>query len=138
MKEQTLAIIKPDAIESNLSREIKIKILESGLDIVQMKTVRLSNETVNGFYKDHINKPFFPELLAYMTRSPVQVLVIEGENAVQMWRDMMGSTDPVTARPGTIRSMYGASVGENAVHGSDSKESAMAEISYMAVMGCIA
>ncbi|HET6419975.1 MAG TPA: nucleoside-diphosphate kinase [Geobacteraceae bacterium] len=127
---KTLAIIKPDAVERNISGKIVDKIESSGFKIIGLKKVRLDVEKAEGFYYVHRERPFFKDLCAYMSRSPIIVLVLEKENAIPAWRELMGATNPAAAAPGTIRNEFGLSIEENCVHGSDSPESAAYEIPY--------
>ena len=127
---RTLAIVKPDAVERNITGKILEKIESAGFSIVGMKKIHLGKSGVEGFYHVHKERPFFNDLCAYMSRSPVVVLVLEKENAVPEWRRLMGATNPADAEAGTIRKEFGRSIGENSVHGSDSAESAAFEIPY--------
>ena len=128
--EQTLSIIKPDAISKNVIGKIISRFEENNLYLVAGKLVHLSDEMASGFYAEHEGKPFFNDLKKFMTSGPVFVQVLEGENAVQKNRDLMGSTNPKEAAPGTIRADFANSIDANAVHGSDSAESAKREIEY--------
>jgi nucleoside-diphosphate kinase len=128
--ERTLSIIKPDAVEKQRTGAILAKLEESGFKILALKRVHLTKEVAEGFYAVHKARPFFGELVQFMTRSPVVISVLEGDNAVARYRTVMGATDPAKAEPGTIRKLYGTNVGENAVHGSDSLENAKIEIAY--------
>jgi nucleoside-diphosphate kinase len=128
--ERTLSIIKPDAVERNLIGKICARFEADGLSIAAMRKLRLSRDDAEGFYAVHRERPFFAELVEFMTRSPVVVMVLEGENAVLRNREIMGATNPADAVAGTIRKLYAANVGENSVHGSDSPENAAIEISY--------
>ena len=128
--EKTLSIIKPDAVKKNIIGKIISRFEENGLYLVAAKLIHLSDEKASGFYAEHIGKSFFEDLKKFMTSGPVFVQVLEGENAVQKNRDLMGSTDPMEANPGTIRSDFANSIDANAVHGSDSLESAKREIEY--------
>ena len=128
--EKTLSIIKPDAVKKNVIGKIISRFEENGLYLVAAKLIHLSDEKASGFYAEHIGKSFFKDLKKFMTSGPVFVQVLEGENAVQKNRDLMGSTDPMEANPGTIRSDFANSIDANAVHGSDSLESAKREIEY--------
>lgn len=130
MKERTLCIIKPDAVERNLAGEILAMIEKKGFRIVAMKRIRLSREDAEGFYAVHKNKPFFGELTAYMASGPVVVSVLEGENAISAYRDLMGATNPEKAAEGTIRKLYAKNIEANSVHGSDAPETACEEIRY--------
>ena len=128
--ERTLSIIKPDAVEKNHIGGIIALIEGAGLKVKAMKMVHLSRPQAQGFYAVHKERPFFGELVEFMTRSPVVVICLEGENAIAKYREVMGATDPAKAAPGTIRKQFGASIGENASHGSDAKETAAFEVSY--------
>ena len=128
--ERTLSIIKPDAVAKNVIGKIISRFEENNLFLVAGKLVHLSDEMASGFYAEHEGKPFFNDLKKFMTSGPVFVQVLEGENAVQKNRDLMGSTNPQEAAPGTIRADFANSIDANAVHGSDSVESAKREIEY--------
>ena len=128
--ERTLSIIKPDAVAKNVIGKIISRFEENNLFLVAGKLVNLSDEMASGFYAEHDGKPFFNDLKKFMTSGPVFVQVLEGENAVQKNRDLMGSTNPKEAAPGTIRADFANSIDANAVHGSDSVESAKREIEY--------
>ena len=128
--ERTLSIIKPDAVGKNVTGKIISRFEENNLYLVAGKLVHLSDEMASGFYAEHEGKPFFNDLKKFMTSGPVFVQVLEGENAVQKNRDLMGSTNPKEAAPGTIRADFANSIDANAVHGSDSVESAKREIEY--------
>ena len=128
--ERTLSIIKPDAVGKNVIGKIISRFEENNLYLVARKLVHLSDEMASGFYAEHEGKPFFNDLKKFMTSGPVFVQVLEGENAVQKNRDLMGSTNPKEAAPGTIRADFANSIDANAVHGSDSVESAKREIEY--------
>lgn len=128
--EQTLSIIKPDGLEKDLIGEIVGRFEEAGLTPVAIRMVQMSREEAEGFYAVHADKPFFDELIEFMTRGPCIVLVLEGENAIERNRMIMGATDPEEADEGTIRSDFANDVGENTVHGSDSPENAEKEIKY--------
>ena len=128
--ERTLSIIKPDAVGKNVIGKIISRFEENNLYLVAGKLVHLSNEMASGFYAEHEGKPFFNDLKKFMTSGPVFVQVLEGENAVQKNRDLKGSTNPKEAAPGTIRADFANSIDANAVHGSDSVESANREIEY--------
>ena len=128
--EQTLSIIKPDAVAKNVIGKIITRFEENGLRLVAGKLIQLNDETASGFYAEHDGKPFFNDLKKFMTSGPVFVQVLEGENAVQLNRDLMGSTNPQEALPGTIRADFANSIDANAVHGSDSTDSAKREIEY--------
>ena len=128
--EKTLSIIKPDGVERNLIGSI-IKVFEDNhLSVVALEYRHLSLAEAKGFYWVHKNRPFFGELVEYMTRGPVVVMVLEGENAVKKHRELMGATNPKDASRGTIRYLYGKDISENTVHGSDSDENAKKEIRY--------
>ena len=128
MTERTFSIIKPDATERNLTGKVNSLIEGAGLRIVAQKRIRMSEAQAKKFYEVHAERPFYGELVEFMTRSPVVVQVLEGENAVQRYRDVMGATNPANAEPGTIRKEVAVSVGENSVHGSDSQDNAKIEI----------
>ena len=128
--EQTLSIIKPDAVGKNVIGKIISRFEDNDLYLVAAKLIHLSDEMASGFYAEHEGKPFFNDLKKFMTSGPVFVQVLEGENAVQKNRDLMGSTDPKEAASGTIRADFANSIDANAVHGSDSIESAKREIEY--------
>ena len=128
--ERTLSIIKPDAVAKNVIGKIISRFEENNLFLVAGKLVHLSDEMASGFYAEHEGKPFFNDLKKFMTSGPVFVQVLEGENAVQKNRDLMGSTNPKEAALGTIRADFANSIDANAVHGSDSAESAKREIEY--------
>ena len=128
--ERTLCIIKPDAVEKRRAGAILAMLEEAGFTIVACKRMHLSRPVAEGFYAVHKARPFFGELVEFMTRSPVFVAVLEREDAVAEYRKVMGATDPAKAEPNTIRKKHGTNVGENAVHGSDSKENAKIEIAY--------
>lgn len=129
-KERTFSIIKPDATRRNLTGAINAKIEAAGLRIVAQKRIHMSLEKAQGFYAVHSARPFFGELTEFMASEPVVVQVLEGENAVAKYRDVMGATNPADAAPGTIRKEFALSIGENSVHGSDSLENAKTEIAY--------
>lgn len=126
--ERTFSIIKPDATARNLTGAINAMIEKKGLRIVAQKRVRMSTAEAETFYGVHRARPFFGELVDFMTSGPVVVQVLEGENAVAAYRDLMGATDPAKAAPGTIRKEHAKSIGENSVHGSDASETAEKEI----------
>jgi nucleoside-diphosphate kinase len=128
--ERTLSIAKPDAVERNLIGEIYSRFEKNGLRIVAARMIRLSREQAEGFYAEHHGKPFFDDLVAYMTSGPVVVQVLEGENAIAENRRLMGATNPQEADPGTIRADFAESLEANAVHGSDSPASAAREVAY--------
>jgi nucleoside-diphosphate kinase len=128
--ERTLSIIKPDAVGKNVIGEIYSRFEKSGLSVVAAKMVRLTDETAGGFYAEHKERGFFADLIAFMTSGPVMIQVLEGENAVAQNRELMGATNPADAKPGTIRADFAKSIDANAVHGSDSAQSAAREIAY--------
>jgi nucleoside-diphosphate kinase len=128
--ERTLCIVKPDAVEKHKTGAVLAKIEEGGFRIVAMRMRHLTRAEAEGFYEVHKARPFFGELVQFMTRSPVVVAVLEKDDAVTGWRDLMGATDPAKAAPGTIRKLFGSNVGENATHGSDSLDNAKREIGY--------
>jgi nucleoside-diphosphate kinase len=128
--ERTLSIIKPDAVAKNVIGEIESRFEKAGLRIVAMKMVHLSDEKAGGFYAEHQARPFFKDLVSFMTSGPVVVQVLEGEEAVAKNRELMGATNPKDAAPGTIRADFASTIDENAVHGSDSAASAEREIAY--------
>jgi len=129
-KERTLSIIKPDAIGKNHIGGILSRFEEAGLKIVAAKMIHLSKDQAEGFYAVHKERPFFKDLVSFMITGPVLITVLEGANALQKNRDIMGATDPKKAAPGTIRADFAQSIDENAVHGSDSLENANIEIAY--------
>lgn len=126
--ERTFSIIKPDATARNLTGAINAMIEQCGLRIVAQKRMRITRAQAETFYAVHRSRPFFGELVEFMTSGPVVVQVLEGEGAVARYRDLMGATDPAKAAPGTIRKIHAASIGENSVHGSDAPETAVVEI----------
>ena len=126
--ERTFSILKPDATERNLTGAINAIIEKAGLRIVAQKRVRITKEQAQRFYAVHKERPFFGELVDFMTSGPVVVQVLEGEGAIAKYREVMGATDPAKAAEGTIRKVHARSIGENSVHGSDSSENAAAEI----------
>ena len=128
--ERTFAIIKPDAVERGITGKVLARIEEAGFSIVGMKKIHLSKCEAEGFYYVHKERPFFNDLCSFMARSPVVVLVLEKENAIASWRELMGATNPANAEHWTIRKEFGVSIEENTVHGSDSIESAAFEIPY--------
>ena len=128
--QRTFSIIKPDATRRHLTGKINDVIEENGLRIVAQRRVRLTTEQAKAFYDVHAGKPFYDELVAFMTSEPVVVQVLEGENAVAHYREVMGATNPEKAAEGTIRKMFAVSMGENSVHGSDSEENAAREIGF--------
>src|SRR5262245_5281453 len=126
--ERTFSILKPDATARNLTGAINAMIEQAGLRIIAQKRVRISREQAETFYGVHRERPFLRELGEFMTSGPVVVQVLEGENAIAKYRDVMGATDPSKAAPGTIRKVHARSIGENSVHGSDAPETAVKEI----------
>ena len=126
----TLSIIKPDAIQKGYTEDICTRIEESGLKIINKRQVLLSREQAEGFYDEHKGKPFFEALINFMTSGPVQVQIIEGDGAIFRYRSLMGNTNPEEANPGTLRHDFAESIDANAVHGSDSVESAAKEVAY--------
>jgi nucleoside-diphosphate kinase len=128
--QRTLCIVKPDAVEKRRAGAIFARIEESGFRILAMRMRHLTRAEAEGFYEVHRQRPFFGELVQFMTRSPAIVAVLEKDEAVTAWRDLMGATDPAKAAPNTIRKLFGSNVGENATHGSDSLENAQREIAY--------
>ena len=128
--ERTLSIIKPDAVEQNHIGDILAMIQSAGLKVVGMRMLRLTRGQAEGFYEVHKERPFFGELVEFMTRGPVVVSALEGEDAVARYRALMGATNPEDADDGTIRKAYGTDVGENACHGSDSVENGKIEVGY--------
>ena len=128
MTERTFSIIKPDATRRNLTGKANAVIEEAGLRIVGQKRIRMSRSQAETFYEVHKERPFFGELVDFMTSGPVVVQVLEGPNAVARYREVMGATNPAQAADGTIRKLYAESVGENSVHGSDSLDNAKLEI----------
>ncbi|MFO8031668.1 MAG: nucleoside-diphosphate kinase [Desulfohalobiaceae bacterium] len=130
MSEQTLCIIKPDAVQRNLTGEILAHIESSGLRLRAMKMVQLTLNQAQGFYQVHKDKPFFQSLTQYMCSGPAVVAILEGENAVQHYRQIMGATNPEQAEEGTIRRKYALDIERNSVHGSDSPENASIEVNY--------
>jgi len=128
--EQTLAIIKPDGVARNLIGEIIGRIEAHGLRIQAMKMIHLSKTQAEAFYAVHRERPFFQSLTDFMSEGPVVSMILSGENAIQVWRDLMGATDPVKAAPGTIRRDFGQSIERNTTHGSDGQETAAFETAY--------
>lgn len=128
--ERTLSIIKPDAVAKNVIGKIYSRFESNGLQIVASKMLQLDAEKAGGFYKEHEGRPFYPALIEFMTSGPVVVQVLEGENAVAKNRELMGATNPQEAAEGTIRADFAQSIDANAVHGSDSPESAAREVAY--------
>lgn len=128
--EKTFAIVKPDAVEKNNVGAILAIIEKSGLRIRALRMMHMTRPIAEGFYHVHKSRPFFGELVDFMTRGPCVVMVLEGEGAIAKWREIMGATDPKKAAEGTVRKLYGANVGENATHGSDGPETAKFEIGW--------
>ena len=128
MTERTFSIIKPDATERNLTGKINAVIEDAGLRIVAQRRIKMSRAQAEKFYEVHAERPFYGELVEFMTSGPVVVQVLEGENAVARYRDVMGATNPENAAEGTIRKLFAKNVGENSVHGSDSQDNAKLEI----------
>ena len=130
MIEQTLSIVKPDAVERNLESRIKSFFGKKNLKIIKSKKVHITKEEAAEFYKVHQTKPFYQNLCNYLSSGPILVMVLEGEEAVSINRQIMGATDPLKAKEGTLRKMYGLSIDKNSVHGSDSVENAKTEIGF--------
>ena len=130
MIERTLAIIKPDAVSKKNIGKIIDLIEKDGFDILRMKKLTLTPEQAKAFYAVHKDRPFYGELVDFISSGPVVVLALEKENAVKAWRDLMGATNPADAAEGTVRKLYAESIGKNAVHGSDSAENAAQELSF--------
>ena len=128
--EQTLSIIKPDGVEKNLIGEIYRRFEKAGLQIVAARMMHLTREQAEGFYAVHRKRPFFADLVAYMTSGPVVVQVLEGENAIQKNRELMGATNPADAAAGTIRADFAESIENNVVHGSDGPDTAKVEVAF--------
>ena len=128
--EQTLSIIKPDAVERNLQDQIKNEFMNNGFDIIKEKKIHISKEEAEKFYKVHETKPFYNELCTYLSSGPIVVMILQKENAVLENRKLMGATNPKEAEDGTIRKKYGISIDKNSVHGSDSIENAKIEINF--------
>lgn len=128
--ERTLSIVKPDAVAKNVIGEIYSRFEKAGLTIVASKMLRLSDDVAGGFYAEHRERPFYPDLVAFMTSGPVVVQVLEGEDAIARNRELMGATNPQEAAAGTIRADFAQTIDANAVHGSDAPESAAREIAY--------
>ena len=129
--ETTLCIIKPDAVKNGFEDKINEKIVSSGLKIIQSKKTILTEEIASDFYKEHAQKPFFTELVEFIISGEVVVQILEGEDAIKSYRSLMGSTNPEEAQEGTLRKLFAESLSKNAVHGSDSPESAAREINIM-------
>ncbi|RME25743.1 MAG: nucleoside-diphosphate kinase [Deltaproteobacteria bacterium] len=130
MKQRTLSIIKPDACRSGHIGEIIARFEREGLRIVAMRMLRLSRKEAEGFYAVHRERPFFRDLVEFMTSGPVVVMVLEGENAIERNREIMGVTDPAKAAEGTLRKLFGTNIQNNAVHGSDGPDTARTEVGY--------
>ena len=128
--EQTLSIIKPDAVERNLENEIKELFKNKGFSIIKEKKIQIEKTEAESFYKVHETKPFYNDLCSYLSSGPIVVMVLEKENAVLGNRELMGATNPLEAKDGTIRKKYGISIDKNSVHGSDSIENAKTEIDF--------
>lgn len=128
--ERTFAIIKPDAVRKKLAGQILARIEDAGLEIIGMKKMHLSEQVAKGFYAVHKERPFFGDLVKFMTSGPVVALVLEGEGAIKRWRDLMGPTNSKEAPAGTMRGDFGTDIEENATHGSDAPETARLEIPY--------
>ena len=128
--ERTLSIIKPDAVERNLIDEIKSIFTKNNLLIKEDKKIHITKEEAAEFYKEHQSKPFYDDLCSYLSSGPIVVMVLEGENAVLLNRDLMGATDPKNAKENTIRKLYGISIDKNSVHSSDSIDNAKKEINF--------
>jgi nucleoside-diphosphate kinase len=128
--EQTLSIIKPDAVERNLINEIKSIFIKNNLKVKEDKKIHISKEEAAEFYKVHQSKPFYDDLCMYLSSGPIVVMILEGENAVLLNRELMGATDPKKANENTIRKLFGVSIDKNSVHGSDSVDNAKKEISF--------
>jgi len=128
--EQTLSIIKPDAVERNLTENIKDIFIKNGLKIIKSVKTHISKEEASEFYKVHQTKPFYDELCAYLSSGPIFVMILEGNGAVLLNRKLMGATNPKDAEPNTIRKLYGISIDKNSAHGSDSVENAKIEINF--------
>jgi nucleoside-diphosphate kinase len=128
--EQTLSIIKPDAVERNLTEDIKKIFIENNLKIINSKKIHISKEEAAEFYKVHQARPFYDDLCAYLSSGPIFVIILEGSGAIALNRKLMGTTNPNDAEPNTIRKLYGISIDKNSVHGSDSSENAKIEIDF--------
>lgn len=126
----TFGIIKPDAVRAGKTGAVLQRIIDGGFKVRAMKLIHLTREEAEGFYAVHRERPFFGELTEFMSSGPCVVLALEKDGAVKAWRDLMGATDPSKADDGTIRKEFGASIGNNAVHGSDSEENAQIELAY--------
>ena len=130
MIQQTLSIIKPDAVERNLEKKIKLFFEKKNLKIIKSKKVKITKEEASEFYKVHQIKPFYEDLCNYLSSGPIVVMILEGEDAISKNRELMGATDPLKAEEGTLRKKYGISIDKNSVHGSDSPETAKTEINF--------
>ena len=128
--EQTLSIIKPDAVERNLENEIKSFFEKNGIRIIKSKKVKITKDEASKFYKVHESKPFYADLCNYLSSGPIVVMILEGDSAISKNRELMGATDPSKAEEGTLRKKYGLSIDKNSVHGSDSEENAKIEIDF--------
>ena len=128
--EQTLSLIKPDAVERNLTEKIKEIFISKNLKIKDIKKIHISKDEAAEFYKVHQSKPFYNDLCSYLSSGPIVAMILEGENAVANNRKIMGATDPKKAEKNTIRQLFGISIDKNSVHGSDSKENALKEIDF--------
>ena len=128
--EQTLSIIKPDAVERNLVEEIKNIFKKNNLNILESKKIKITKDEASEFYKVHQSKPFYNDLCAYLSSGPIVVMILEGNNAIILNRELMGATNPKEAKENTIRKLYGLSIDKNSVHGSDSTENAKKEIAF--------
>ena len=128
--EQTLSIIKPDAVERNLTEVIKKIFIENNLRVINSKKIHISKEEASEFYKVHQARPFYNDLCAYLSSGPILVMTLEGQGAVALNRKLMGATNPKDAEPNTIRKLYGISIDKNSAHGSDSVENAKIEINF--------
>ena len=131
MSEKTLCIIKPDAVENNFVDEINVMIKSQGLSILKSVNINISSEIAERFYAEHAQKPFFKELVNFITSGPSVVQILEGDSCIEKYRNLMGTTNPEEAKEGTIRKRFAESISKNAVHGSDSLESALREIEIM-------
>lgn len=129
--ERTLSIVKPDAVQAGRTGEILRRFEEAGLAILALKKIRLTEEQARGFYAVHRERPFYKDLVAFMTSGPIVVAVLEGERAIERNRELMGPTNAAEAPPGTIRGDFGTDIERNAVHGSDAPETARTEIAYL-------
>jgi nucleoside-diphosphate kinase len=128
--QRTLAIVKPDAVARHKVGAIIERLEADGFTVVALKRLQLTLQQARGFYEVHRGRPFFDDLTKFMSRGPILAMVLEAENAVQRYREVIGATDPSKAAPGTLRKLYGTDVGENALHGSDSPETAQTEVLY--------